>query len=206
MSEATATPRRKRSSRKGERRRDDILDATLMVIAERGMDGATIGVVAAASAIPKSLVLYHFQSRDGLLHAAICRAVARLESSRESALDVAGSDPREQLRAWIGSIYAEPEILQAWCLLAQSAARTSPGVGLDAIAAFEATSSKAMAELLERGNDELCWQVPSAKNAAVTVLALLDGLRLSVLRASFDADLHKAASATRRAVMDHLVR
>ena len=96
VSEASAAPRRKRLSRKGERRRDDILDATLMVVAERGMDGATIGVVAAASGIPKSLVLYHFQSRDGLFLAAICRAVARIEASRERALVVAGGDPRER--------------------------------------------------------------------------------------------------------------
>lgn len=199
------TPKTRRS-RKGRQRRDLLLDATILIAAERGLDHATIGAVASAAASPKSVVLYHFRTREGLLAGAVRHAIARLLAARQQHIAIVGEDPREQLRAWITSIFEQPEILQAWCLLAQTTARTSPGAGLDEIHQFEAENIAAMTALLQRGNDEFCWQIPSAKNAARSVLSMLDGMRLAVLRDGFSADLERAAADCRRAVLDHLVR
>ena len=205
MTEAAKSPKTRRSS-KGRRRRETVLDATLMVAAERGLDGTSIGTVAEASATPKSLVLYHFGSRDGLLEAAVQHAIGKVEAVRERGMTIAGGDPKEQLRAWIAALYAEPEVVQAWCLLSQVTARTSPAPGLPHIAAYEKHALAQMTDLLERGNDEFCWQAPSPKKTARTVLAMLDGLRMALLRAGFDADLQRAEAECRRAVLDHLVR
>ena len=194
-----------RRSPKGERRRAALLDATLMVAAESGMDGATIGTVATAASTPKSLVLYHFESRDGLLTAAVAQAVDVLSRERHQHMAIAGGDPKEQLGAWIAALYSSPTVLQAWCVLTQVNGRTSPGPGLSAVAEHERLVLAEMEELIDRGNDEFCWQVPSSAAAARAVVAMLDGLRLSMLRQGFDADPVRAAAQSRRAVLDYLL-
>lgn len=206
MSEQEASTARRRRSTKGERRREAVLGATLMVAAERGLDGATIGNLAATSATPKSLILYHFGSRDGLLEAAVDHALTCIEGGRDQALTIAGGDPREQIRAWVSALYAQPDILHAWCFVTQVNARTGPGPGLEKIAQFEAKERAALAEMIRRGNEEYCWEAPNEKHAAATILALLDGLRLSMLRAGYSTDLERAAATARRAVLDLLVR
>ncbi|GEM_PF-2771274 len=183
-----------------------MLDAALMIAAENGLEALTIGTVGRAASAPKSLVLYHFGSRDKLVSSAVDHAAARVQAARRDAMDSAGSDPREQLRAWVSAVFTSVDVVQGWCFVTQVTTRMAPIDGLDRICSMVAAERGALAELLERGNDDFCWQVPNSESMASTLLALIDGLALGFLRTGYDADLDKAAATCRRAVFDLLVR
>jgi DNA-binding transcriptional regulator YbjK len=65
-----ATVGRTRQPR-GERRRREVLEAALRVIAERGVAGATHRAVAEAAGVPASTTTYYFASLDELLEEAL---------------------------------------------------------------------------------------------------------------------------------------
>lgn len=75
-----ATVERTRQPR-GERRRREVLEAALRVIAERGVAGATHRAVAEAAGVPASTTTYYFASLDELLEEALLLFV-REEAAR----------------------------------------------------------------------------------------------------------------------------
>ena len=60
-----------RVSPRPRRYEEDILDATLQVIAEHGVSGATVDTVAARAGVSKATIYRHWGSRAQLIHAAI---------------------------------------------------------------------------------------------------------------------------------------
>lgn len=68
--------------------RDRILDAAEVMFAERGIDGATVSAITAASgARNKSAVAYHFGSKLDLLAAVLARHLTTLDRRRDAMLD-----------------------------------------------------------------------------------------------------------------------
>jgi AcrR family transcriptional regulator len=68
--------------------RDRILDAAEALFAERGIDGATVSAITAASgARNKSAVAYHFGSKVDLLEAVLARHLAVLDRRRDEMLE-----------------------------------------------------------------------------------------------------------------------
>ena len=59
--------------------RDRILDAAAALVAEHGVPHLTIEATAAAAAITKAGLIYHFKTRDDLLTALVDRMVAELD-------------------------------------------------------------------------------------------------------------------------------
>lgn len=66
-----------RTQQRGEKSREEILDAALRLMGERGYDGTSVAAVAAAVGVPKSLVFHHFGSKIGLLSAVMIRGAYR---------------------------------------------------------------------------------------------------------------------------------
>src|SRR5918997_48515 len=66
---------------KGERRREEILRATLRVIGARGADAVTHRAVAREAGVPASATTYYFSSKDELLEQTFLLA-AREETER----------------------------------------------------------------------------------------------------------------------------
>jgi TetR/AcrR family transcriptional regulator, regulator of biofilm formation and stress response len=56
---------------KGARRREELIDATLRIVARDGVGAVTHRAVAAEAGVPKSAATYHFDSLDALLVAAL---------------------------------------------------------------------------------------------------------------------------------------
>jgi AcrR family transcriptional regulator len=68
--------------------RDRILGAAEVLFAERGIDGATVSAITAASgARNKSAVAYHFGSKVDLLEAVLARHLAVLDRRRDEMLE-----------------------------------------------------------------------------------------------------------------------
>ena len=58
--------------------RDTILNAALTTFAEKGYAGASIGDIAAEAKVQKSLVQYHYGSKEDLWHACIAYRLSPL--------------------------------------------------------------------------------------------------------------------------------
>jgi AcrR family transcriptional regulator len=81
-------------------RREQLLDATKRLAAERGFHGVSIDAVARAAGISRPIVYDHFQDLDALLEALVARETARASAQLVPVLPagVPAGDPRAVLR------------------------------------------------------------------------------------------------------------
>lgn len=85
---------------KSAQRRRDLLEATASVISERGLSGVSVRAVAERAEVSAGSVLYHFESVDQLVEAAVRGAIEEFIDNRR-ALAEAHTDPVSRLRATI---------------------------------------------------------------------------------------------------------
>ncbi|MDO9591054.1 MAG: TetR family transcriptional regulator, partial [Microcella sp.] len=92
---------RKTARKSSDERRDDIIRATLTLVARRGFAGVTLREVATEVGVVHGLIRHYFASRDELVAAAFDFAVvSELESDR-ALLD--GLDPVSALAGWLAA-------------------------------------------------------------------------------------------------------
>src|SRR3712207_9498620 len=82
-------------------RREQLLDATKRIVAERGFHAVSIEAVAREAGITRPIVYGHFNDLQGLLEALVDREGKRALEQLSHVLprDVGGGDPRETLLA-----------------------------------------------------------------------------------------------------------
>lgn len=116
-------------------RREQILDATLRLIAEQGFAGVTMEAVAAEAEIAKSVVYAVFGSQEGLQHELMVREQERAFRLAEAAVaaGAASADPliglRDGLLTFLDGVAGDPD---TWRLVLLPVAGTPERVG-DAI-------------------------------------------------------------------------
>ena len=91
---------------KGERRREEILRATLRLIGLRGADAVTHRAVAAEAGVPLSATTYYFASKDHLLEQALLLA-AREETERLERLVRELSSSSLSPEGWASAVSAQ---------------------------------------------------------------------------------------------------
>lgn len=110
MPDRTATPQRMRA----EQRREQLLDATKRIVAERGFHAVSIEAVAREAGITRPIVYGHFHDLQGLLEALVEREGARALAQLAAVLpgDLAGSDPGDTLltalRGYLEAVREDP--------------------------------------------------------------------------------------------------
>ena len=111
MAEPTASPGRMTA----EARREQLLDATKAIVAERGFHGVSIEAVAREAGITRPIVYGHFRDLQGLLEALVDREAARALDQLATVLpDVLGSggDARDTLlaalRGYLEAVRSDP--------------------------------------------------------------------------------------------------
>ncbi len=130
-----ATTRRYAKRLPREVRREQILDATLRLIAEHGFAGMTMEAVAAEAEIAKSVVYAVFGSQEGLQHALMVREQERAFVHAEAAVaaGAASADPlagiRDGVLTFLDGVAESPD---TWRLVLLPVAGTPESVG-DAI-------------------------------------------------------------------------
>ena len=99
-------------------RREQLLDATKALVAQRGFHGVSIEAVARAAGITRPIVYGHFQDLNGLLEALVDREAARALDQLVTVLpgDLGHGDPRETLltafRGYLEAVRSDPETWQ----------------------------------------------------------------------------------------------
>jgi len=117
MSTETAT--RKSFRREGEdKRREDLIAATLECVAERGLAGATVREIAQRADVTPGLIRYYFPTKDDLIGAAYRAVMDRMTVQATDALKNAHDDPRARLYAFVtanlGQPIMDPHNLSLW--------------------------------------------------------------------------------------------
>ncbi|MGF0537749.1 TetR family transcriptional regulator C-terminal domain-containing protein [Agrobacterium sp. ES01] len=115
MEEPPVAPRK--ASR--EARRLQLIEATIDTLATEGYSRTTLTNVAARAGLSHGLVIFHFQSKEGLLTETLLYLAEEYRQNWRRAVAAAGESPAAQLSALIGADFL-PEIcnpvrLSAWC-------------------------------------------------------------------------------------------
>ncbi len=94
--------------------KDRILDAAETLLIERSYSGTSLRAVTRAAGVNLGAVHYHFGSKEGLLQAAVQRAVAPINQERlkrldqlEARVEGGGPDVEEILRAFLAPVLAD---------------------------------------------------------------------------------------------------
>lgn len=91
---------------KGERRREEILNATLRLIGARGADAVTHRAVAEEAGVPLSATTYYFASKEDLLEETLLLA-AREETERLEQLVLELAPRSLSVEEWAGAVAAQ---------------------------------------------------------------------------------------------------
>ncbi|HAN30873.1 MAG TPA: hypothetical protein DCQ06_04695 [Myxococcales bacterium] len=185
-------------------RREQILMAVRSLAAEQGVYGVTIARVAKRADVPKSVVLYHFLSRDQLLKDALQWWLTPLKTRIDEVLEQRSMDPRDQLGAWLALHFEEH--LDGWRMLGQLSLDAPNSPVAQVAAEFERWEEEGLSRLLSRGHKQLAWRAPRPRASAAVVRALVEGLILRCARAGEPAALVNAHRSARQAILDLLVR
>jgi len=106
----TAPPRRKFRREGEERRRQDLIEATLDCIAEKGLQGATVRAIALRAGVTAGLIRHYFPGKEELLQAAYATIVGRMTEQAKAALALKGAGPRRRLAAFVAASLGPPVV------------------------------------------------------------------------------------------------
>lgn len=100
---------RKSFRREGEdKRREDLIAATLECVAERGLAGATVREIALRADVTAGLIRYYFPTKDELIGAAYRAVMNRMTIQASDALKNAEDDPKARLSAFVKANLGQP--------------------------------------------------------------------------------------------------
>ncbi|NGM45183.1 TetR/AcrR family transcriptional regulator [Rhodobacter sp. SGA-6-6] len=140
-----------------EARRAQIIEATIRTLATRGLARTTLTEVARIAGLSHGLVLFHFETKEGLLAETLSALAEEYRQNWQAALEAAGPSPAQQLAALIEADFSPaictPDRLAAWCAFwgeAQSRPMYQESCG-EKDAAYNATMEAICARLMEEG-------------------------------------------------------
>ena len=114
---ATATAQNRRTATR-ERRRAQLIDATMACIARKGIGSMTLADVAREAGLSQGIVNLHFDSKDNLLRETLSALADDYRERFDRALERAGPDPAAALRALmlldISRAICQPKKLAVW--------------------------------------------------------------------------------------------
>lgn len=122
--------RKNNGNRRGQRSRQEILDAAAKVMATRGYAGTSMSALVQESGIPKSAIYHHFDSKAGLLSEVMARGAREFFAAMRDAHQPPpeGGTPRERLGWYLqktGEVFMHREgFLRLLLLLVMSSEAT----------------------------------------------------------------------------------
>ncbi|WP_187971284.1 TetR/AcrR family transcriptional regulator [Aquibium microcysteis] len=102
------TGRRKFRREGEERRRQDLIEATLDCVAADGIEGATLRAIARRAGVTAGLIRHYFPGKEDLLQAAYATIVERMTAQALASLDATGRAPAARLAAFVAANLAAP--------------------------------------------------------------------------------------------------
>ncbi|PRY23862.1 TetR family transcriptional regulator [Aliiruegeria haliotis] len=99
-------------------RRRELIDATLRVIASRGMDAATVRTISEEAGVTPGLIRHYFETKEDLLGAAYDQHMTTLIEMSQQAVEDASQPAVRRLARFVETTLStpvtDPEALQLW--------------------------------------------------------------------------------------------
>lgn len=93
--------------------RNRLIEAAFRVVADQGLEAASVKVIAAAAQVTPGLVHYHFANKEAVIEAALRWSVAASTASDQARR--AATQPHRQVEAFFGVLRSPPaELLDAY--------------------------------------------------------------------------------------------
>lgn len=175
--------------------RDGVVAAVIAIVAESGFEGLSVRAVAARARVSIGAVQHHFPTKAEMLTAAMA-SIAAGAAQRYGELEEI-EDPAERLRALVDRLLPETSenvVARIWLALA-------------ARATVDAAAAAAYADLWSRMRAGLRLLLPAAgghvdtaEEDATELLALVDGLALSIVAEDGRIDSARARRIAHRRV------
>ena len=174
---------RKPFRREGEdQRRRELVEATLAVIADKGLEHATVREIAVRAGVTPGLIRHYFTGKDELVIAAYSHHVDTMRLASERAIGSAGGDPVARLATFVAANLSPPILdpvnLSLWAAFI-TLIRTEPA--MDAVHAESYQGYRREAErLVGTAFKSLGRQISSrqVRHLGIALNALIDGLWL----------------------------
>lgn len=161
-------------------RRESLIRATLQVVAEKGMQSATIADICSAAGVSRGLANHYFESKDQLLEHAFRAMFAELDAVSSEAA-AAESKPSRKLLAISYATFSNDffnPTARAANLAFWSASLTSPSlsaINREVYAGYHQHATRLFADAaLDRA------VTVDARQAAVSLIGMIDGLWLGL--------------------------
>lgn len=113
----TADTRKNFRRAPSDRRRHDLIRATLDCVAERGLQAATVREIAVRAGVTNGLIRHHFVSKDQMIQEAYRYTMAEMTSLAKAAGEAAGPGARDRLVAFITANLSSPILDSRWLTL-----------------------------------------------------------------------------------------
>lgn len=173
---------RKERTENAARRRGQLIEAALRSIVKNGLPGTTLATVAREAGLSQGVAVFYFQTKEGLLAAALERHYERYEANWRAALDAAGQDPALRLAAMVRADF-QPQVCSREAQIVWHAfwGEASARPLFNEIAdRFDTHRSEALESAVAALLGDLGRDVGQARGIAAGVEALTDGLWLQI--------------------------
>ncbi|MFC5237119.1 TetR/AcrR family transcriptional regulator [Pseudonocardia zijingensis] len=176
-----------------EARRQQIIDCTIELVAERGAAAASLSAIAARAGISKAAVLYHFSSKDAVLDATMSHVLGSYVAAVGERVDAADG-PEGMLVAYLrGTVeYVRDHPAQVRVLV--------EGLVRDPEVAAGPERWRSVAGILEQGQAAGVFRAFDARTLALMINGALDAVVADWIGAP-GVDLDTAAAELETAVL-----
>lgn len=114
-------------------RRQALIEATGRCLAEKGVSGTSVRAICARAGVSSGLLTHYFDGVDALILATYAEVGAKVSRALDLAVEEAGADPRERLRACLQANFRapvlDPDLLATWIAF-WSLVKTSSRTGI----------------------------------------------------------------------------
>lgn len=196
---AGTRPRRERTENAA-RRRGQLIEATLRSIVRNGLQGTTLATVAREADLSQGVAVFYFQTKDGLLAAALRHRYEIYEANWRAALDAAPPGPAARLAALVAADFApevcSPEAQVIWhAFWGEASARP---LYAEIAERFDGARSDAIVVEVAAMLAEIGRDAGAAEQIASGIEALTDGLWLQMYLSSGETGVPEARAIARR--------
>ncbi|MCX7645751.1 MAG: TetR family transcriptional regulator C-terminal domain-containing protein [Rhodobacteraceae bacterium] len=190
---------RKERTENAARRRVQLIEAALRSIVRNGLPGTTLATVAREAGLSQGVAVFYFQTKEGLLAAALERHYERYEANWRAALAQAGTDPAARLAAMVRADF-QPEVCSREAQIVWHAfwGEASARPLFNQIAdRFDTHRSEALERAVAALLRDLGRDAGQARALAAGIEGLTDGLWLQIYLASGITDPAEAMAVAR---------
>ena len=204
ITEVTTPPPSRKASRPV--RRQQLIDATIVVLARKGYSALTVADVAKTAGLSVGIINFHFESKEKLLASCLTHLAEEYYRNWQSALATPGATVAEKLQMVILGDFNDkiftPDKLAAW--IAFWGETQGRPIYTEICSAYDEERAKAVGSLCEKVIKDGGYKlVPNTVMRALESLG--DGLWLGVAAGNSQAKFTISASQARQALQATLV-